>query len=211
MVPLSILLILIGLAGGVIGIVGLVRGTVGALWIRDRVTAMILALTGLAVYVFGVGAFIYRDGTPSGEDFVAATAIAGAVAAGLVLISGLLSNLSLGDDVDETPNPPAPARVPRVSAAKTAMAPARAQVAVAPAPSRAVEAFSGPLGQKQVNLYAVIGLLAGLLGLFPIAIVFGLIALTYDGGRGSAIAATVLGFAQFTAAVALVSAVVVAA
>jgi hypothetical protein len=44
-----------------------------------------------------------------------------------------------------------------------------------------------------VNPYAVVALVAGLLGLFPVAIVFGMLAFTHRGGRGLAVSALVLG------------------
>ena len=44
-----------------------------------------------------------------------------------------------------------------------------------------------------VNVYAVISLVAALLGLFPVAIVFGVLTFTRPAGRGIAIAGLVLG------------------
>lgn len=57
-----------------------------------------------------------------------------------------------------------------------------------------------------VNPYAVIALAAALLGLFPVAIVFGLIAFSYPGGRRPATAALLLGLLEVGAVVAVVMA-----
>lgn len=47
-----------------------------------------------------------------------------------------------------------------------------------------------------INVYAVISLVAALLGLFPLAIVFGILAFTRPAGRGIAIAGLVLGILE---------------
>ncbi|MEV0948408.1 DUF4190 domain-containing protein [Rhodococcus sp. NPDC049939] len=54
------------------------------------------------------------------------------------------------------------------------------------------------------NLYAVISLVAALLGLFPVAIVFAVLAFTRPGGRGIAIAGLVLGIVEALAVAAIV-------
>lgn len=50
-----------------------------------------------------------------------------------------------------------------------------------------------------INVYAVISLVAALLGLFPVAIVFGILAFTRPAGRGVAIAGLVLGILELVA------------
>lgn len=50
-----------------------------------------------------------------------------------------------------------------------------------------------------INPYAVISLVAALLGLFPVAIVFGILAFTRPAGRGIAIAGLVLGVLELAA------------
>lgn len=50
-----------------------------------------------------------------------------------------------------------------------------------------------------INPYAVIALVAALLGLFPIAIVFGILAFTRPAGRGIAITGLVLGIIELAA------------
>lgn len=50
-----------------------------------------------------------------------------------------------------------------------------------------------------INPYAVIALIAALLGLFPVAIVFGILAFTRPAGRGIAIAGLVLGTIELAA------------
>ncbi|GAA2061295.1 DUF4190 domain-containing protein [Williamsia deligens] len=50
-----------------------------------------------------------------------------------------------------------------------------------------------------INVYAVISLVAALLGLFPVAIVFGILAFTRPVGRGIAIAGLVLGILELAA------------
>lgn len=50
-----------------------------------------------------------------------------------------------------------------------------------------------------INPYAVIALVAALLGLFPIAIVFGILAFTRPAGRGIAIAGLVVGVIELAA------------
>jgi hypothetical protein len=65
-----------------------------------------------------------------------------------------------------------------------------AQARVEPAPEPAL----GP-----INPYAVVALVAALLGLFPVAIVFGLLAFTHRGGRGLAVSALMLGVLEIVA------------
>ena len=50
-----------------------------------------------------------------------------------------------------------------------------------------------------INVYAVISLVAALLGLFPVAIVFGILAFNRSAGRGIAIAGLVLGVLELAA------------
>ncbi|WP_328856628.1 DUF4190 domain-containing protein [Williamsia herbipolensis] len=50
-----------------------------------------------------------------------------------------------------------------------------------------------------INVYAVISLVAALLGLFPVAIVFGILAFTRPAGRGIAVAGLVLGVLELAA------------
>jgi hypothetical protein len=63
------------------------------------------------------------------------------------------------------------------------------------------EPESAEVGQQPriVNPYAVIALVAALLGLFPVAIVFGLIAFGYPSGRGKAAIALLLGLLEVAA------------
>jgi hypothetical protein len=58
-----------------------------------------------------------------------------------------------------------------------------------------------------INPYAVVALVAALLGVFPVAIVFGLLAFSHRGGRGLAVSALVLGVLEI---VALIGVLVVA-
>jgi hypothetical protein len=55
---------------------------------------------------------------------------------------------------------------------------------------------------SSVNVYAVVALVAALLGLFPVAIVFGLLAFTRPGSRGMPTAAIALGLAEVAGALA---------
>lgn len=50
-----------------------------------------------------------------------------------------------------------------------------------------------------INPYAVVALVAALLGIFPVAIVFGLISFSHRGGRGLAVSALVLGLLEVVA------------
>jgi hypothetical protein len=61
------------------------------------------------------------------------------------------------------------------------------------------EPFAVPPAPAVVNPYAVIALVAALLGLFPVAIVFGLIAFSHPGGRGKAVFALLLGLLEVAA------------
>jgi hypothetical protein len=58
-----------------------------------------------------------------------------------------------------------------------------------------------------INAYAVISLVAALVGLFPVAIVFAILAFWRPGGRGVAIAGLIIGLLELAAVLAIVSGV----
>ncbi|GGG27512.1 hypothetical protein GCM10007304_46680 [Rhodococcoides trifolii] len=69
------------------------------------------------------------------------------------------------------------------------------------APSDHSSEVSGP--PDPINTYAVISLVAALLGLFPVAIVFGILAFWRPAGRGLAIAGVAIGVLELAAVLAV--------